>query len=62
MKQEKEYQTLNMCDFCVNSFPACEARPIFGKTALAEQGDIAPDAIIACDKYRNPVASLLNFC
>lgn len=64
MEQKKRnYKVLNMCDFCANTFPACQAKTITSQSMAIDKGNLGSgEAVIACDKYRNPVASLLEVC
>lgn len=55
----KQFQTVNMCNFCTKEFPSCDAAPI-----RAEALDMAPhkldsgDSVVACNQYENPVEIL----
>lgn len=64
MKREnRTYKVLNMCNFCANDSGVCKADRVFSKAMSVDNGKVdSKDAVVACDKYTNPVTSLLTFC
>lgn len=56
MEEDKNYLTLNMCDFCSNEVETCGASPIYSKDVKLTSFKVEPpNAVIACDKYKSPV-------
>lgn len=52
-------KTLNMCDFCSQEIETCGAKTTLAKEFYPDQSKLmAPDSIIACDKYESPVEVL----
>lgn len=59
-RDKKTYKVLNMCDFCSKDAFACQGNRIYGQKVLASEGNLdIKEAVIACDAYVNPVASIL---
>ena len=64
MKMErKTYKVLNMCNFCANDAHLCKANRVFSKVMPVDNGKVdSREAVIACDRYKDPVTALLSFC
>ncbi len=51
--------TLNMCDFCSLEIETCGAKKIRANELNTDQCKLmAPDSVLACDKYESPVEIL----
>lgn len=51
---------MNMCDYCVNEITTCNANSLSSDMIPADLDNLdSSRAVIACDKYENPVASVL---
>ena len=62
-REEKTYKVLSMCNFCANDAYACKANRVFSGTMPVNDGKVdSREAVIACDRYADPVTALLSFC
>jgi hypothetical protein len=58
-----KYKVMNMCDYCTKDFISCQANRIFSKSVTVDNDKLeSSEAVIACDKYLNPVAAVLSHC
>lgn len=56
----KKFRVMNMCDYCVNEITTCNANSLSSDMIRADLDNLdSSRAVVACDKYENPVASVL---
>ena len=63
IRMDNKLKVMNMCDYCTKDSFSCQANHIFSKS-VSEHADKleTTEAVVACDKYLNPVAAVLSHC